>query len=204
VIVVDTGPVVALLNDRDDHHERCRDFLETQPGPLLLPATVFTEVCLLLERRRGTVAELAFLAAIRAGRFTLVEDLEPDLDRIAELVEQLRRPAAGHGGRLGHRAERAAAVARGRDARPPGFLRRPTAARTGADAAPVAGADFRSSSATRQPVPPCRFQRVAGRRRAWSSVSATVTSAAVSRSPSQELQSSRSTPSGLLVLDVDP
>ena len=44
--VVDTGPVVALVSDRDDHHERCRDLLETHPGPLLLPATVFTEVCL--------------------------------------------------------------------------------------------------------------------------------------------------------------
>jgi predicted nucleic acid-binding protein len=88
VIVVDTGPVVALLNDRDDHHERCRDFFETHPGPLLLPATVFTEVRLLLERRRGTQAELAFLADVWAGRFTPVDDLEPDLDRIAELVER--------------------------------------------------------------------------------------------------------------------
>ena len=83
MIVVDTGPVVALVNDRDDHHERCRDFLETHPGPLPLPATVFTEVCLLLERRRGTQAELAFLADVRAARFRLVSDLEPDLDRIA-------------------------------------------------------------------------------------------------------------------------
>ena len=88
MIVVDTGPVIALVNDRDDHHERCRDFLETHPGPLLLPATVFTEVCLLLERRRGTQAELAFLADVRAARFRLVSDLEPDLDRIAELVER--------------------------------------------------------------------------------------------------------------------
>ena len=86
MIVVDTGPVVALLNDRDDHHGRCREFLETSPGPLLLPATVFTEVCLLLERRRGTRAELAFLADVRAGRFALVDDLASDLDRVAELV----------------------------------------------------------------------------------------------------------------------
>ncbi len=69
MIVVDTGPVVAMVNDRDDHHERCRDFLETHPGPLLLPATVLTEVCLLLERQRGTQAELAFLADVRAARF---------------------------------------------------------------------------------------------------------------------------------------
>ena len=87
MIVVDTGPVVALVNDRDEHHQRCREFLETHPGPLLLPATVFTEVCLLLERRRGTQAELAFLADVRAGRFRLV-DVEPDLERIAELVER--------------------------------------------------------------------------------------------------------------------
>jgi hypothetical protein len=68
VIVVDTGPIVALLNDRDDHHQRCRDFLANHPGPLLLPTTVFTEVCMLAERRRGTHAELAFLADVRAGR----------------------------------------------------------------------------------------------------------------------------------------
>jgi hypothetical protein len=87
VIVVDTGPIVALLNDRDDQHERCREFLATHPGPLLVPTTVFTEVCLLAERRRGTRAELAFLADIRAGLFTLIDSTTADLDRIAELVK---------------------------------------------------------------------------------------------------------------------
>jgi uncharacterized protein len=87
VIVVDTGPIVALLNDRDDHHERCRDFLANHPGPLLVPTTVFTEVCMLAESRRGTRAELAFLADVRAGLFTLLETTSADLDRIAELVE---------------------------------------------------------------------------------------------------------------------
>lgn len=47
MIVVDTGPIVALVNDRDDHHARCRDFLAHHPGPLLVPTTVFTEVCIL-------------------------------------------------------------------------------------------------------------------------------------------------------------
>lgn len=79
MIVVDTGPIMALLNDRDDHHERCRDFLAHHPGPLLLPTTVFTEVCML--------AEPAFLADVRAGLFTLLETTSADLDRIAEFVE---------------------------------------------------------------------------------------------------------------------
>ena len=86
MIVVDTGPIVAMLNDRDDQHERCREFMAHHPGPLLLPTTVFTEVCLLVERRRGTRAELAFLADVRAGLFTLLETTSADLDRIAELV----------------------------------------------------------------------------------------------------------------------
>lgn len=86
MIVVDTGPIVALLNDRDDHHERCRHFLATHPGPLLLPTTVFTEVCMLIERRRGSRAELAFLSDVRSGLFTLLDTTSADLDRIAELV----------------------------------------------------------------------------------------------------------------------
>jgi uncharacterized protein len=87
VIVVDTGPIVALLNDRDEHHERCRDFLIDYAGPLLLTTPVFTEVCQLAESRRGTRAELAFIDDVRAGRFTLVELTLADLGRIAELVE---------------------------------------------------------------------------------------------------------------------
>jgi uncharacterized protein len=54
VILVDTGPIVALTNDRDNRHHECVALLERLPGPLLVPATVATEVCLLLERRRGT------------------------------------------------------------------------------------------------------------------------------------------------------
>ena len=41
---------------------------------------------MLLERRCGTTAELAFLADVRAGHFTLIESLSADLDRVAELV----------------------------------------------------------------------------------------------------------------------
>ncbi len=87
MILVDTGPIVAVVNDRDNHHQQCQDLLERLPGPLLVPVTVATEVCLLLERRRGTHAELAFLADVRAGRYTLTESLSLDADRVAELVE---------------------------------------------------------------------------------------------------------------------
>jgi predicted nucleic acid-binding protein len=64
VILVDTGPIVAVINDRDDHHQEYKYLLERLPGPLLIPATVATEVCLMVERRRGTYAELAFLSDV--------------------------------------------------------------------------------------------------------------------------------------------
>lgn len=41
---------------------------------------------MLVERRRGTRAELAFLADVRSGLFTLLETTSADLDRITELV----------------------------------------------------------------------------------------------------------------------
>lgn len=70
MIVVDTGPIVALMNNRDNYHTTCRELLTNAPGPLLVPAPVFTEVCLLLESRRGTHAELAFLRDVADGVFT--------------------------------------------------------------------------------------------------------------------------------------
>jgi predicted nucleic acid-binding protein len=53
VILVDTGAIVAVVNDRDDHHQECKYLLERLPGPLPIPATVATEVCVMLERRRA-------------------------------------------------------------------------------------------------------------------------------------------------------
>jgi predicted nucleic acid-binding protein len=85
---VGTGPIVALLNDRDDHHARGRDFLANYLGPLLVPTTVFTEVCMLAERRRGTRAELAFLSDVRTGLFTLLDTTSADLDRIVALTRR--------------------------------------------------------------------------------------------------------------------
>lgn len=41
----------------------------------------------MLECRRGSYAELAFLSDVRAGgRYTLIESLSADLELIAELV----------------------------------------------------------------------------------------------------------------------
>jgi hypothetical protein len=87
LIVIDTGPLVAMANEQDRHHARCVEWFDTAPGPLLLPAPILTEVCYLLERERGAAIEAAFLRSVRDEIFTLVAITREDLDRMAELVE---------------------------------------------------------------------------------------------------------------------
>jgi predicted nucleic acid-binding protein len=86
VIVVDTGPIVAIAGADDQDHERCLAALADATRPLIVPATVLVEVCYLLERELGSRAEAAFLRSFREGAFTLA-NLIDDLDRMAVLVE---------------------------------------------------------------------------------------------------------------------
>lgn len=86
MIVVDTGPLVALMNSRDNLHATCRELLENAPGPLLVPAPVFTEVCMMLESRRGTVTEQKFVRDVANGLFTIVDMTSTDLERVCELL----------------------------------------------------------------------------------------------------------------------
>jgi uncharacterized protein len=70
VIVIDTGPVVAAANRKDDDHEQCVE-LQGFPGPLLLPAPLITEIGYMLYSRAGSRAEAA-----------------ADASRAAHLIEQ--------------------------------------------------------------------------------------------------------------------
>ncbi len=87
MIVVDTGPLVAIANRADPDHERCVAWYEAASGPLLLPAPILTEVCFLLEREVGPRAEASFLRTVRDGDLVLEGPTTSDLDRMAELVE---------------------------------------------------------------------------------------------------------------------
>ena len=86
MIVCDTGPLLAAANAQDHHHKVCAALLREAAGPLLVPSPVIAEVCQLLERRRGSRSEAAFLRSFRNG-LTLVELTNADLDRMATLVE---------------------------------------------------------------------------------------------------------------------
>ena len=48
MIIIDTGPLVAIADADDQDHERCLAALEHASRPLIVPTTVLAEVCYLL------------------------------------------------------------------------------------------------------------------------------------------------------------
>jgi len=86
VIVVDTGPLVALVDRDDAHHITCTTWFDACTDVVVVPAPVIVEVCWLLSSRVGPDAEAAFLAGL-SGDDPRVEPLAAiDYRRAAELV----------------------------------------------------------------------------------------------------------------------
>ncbi|MSR06050.1 MAG: PIN domain-containing protein [Gemmatimonadetes bacterium] len=63
-VVIDTGPIVALLNRRDRHHAWVREVLDTVEPPVFTCEAVVSEACFLLGRlSNGQDAVLELLAS---------------------------------------------------------------------------------------------------------------------------------------------
>lgn len=89
MIVCDTGPLVALSNERDEHYVTANDLfrdLHMAGETVLIPPTVLAETCYWLDKHGGPEVEAAFLDAIADGSLTLVELTRGDVARMAELV----------------------------------------------------------------------------------------------------------------------
>lgn len=62
-VLIDTGPIVALLNRRDNHHAWVRAVLDTIEAPVFTCEAVISEACFLLGRfAHGPDAVLELLA----------------------------------------------------------------------------------------------------------------------------------------------
>jgi len=87
-VLVDTGPLVALLDDQDEHHRACVQALAVLDGPLYTCWPVITEAAWLLRHSPGAVRRL--LDSINTDFVELLSLAAPEVRPIAELFEKYR------------------------------------------------------------------------------------------------------------------
>ena len=87
-LVCDTGPLLAVLNERDRYHVASVALFDDFDGVLVVPSLIVTEVCYLAQAQVGPEAEARFIDSIVAGELTIESPAGPDWARIAQLVRQ--------------------------------------------------------------------------------------------------------------------
>ena len=85
-VLVDTGPLVAILSKDDHRHEDCVEALRSIPAPLLTCWPVLTEAAWLL--RSQPLAVEALLRGGTAGLFRILPLTEKDSADIATLLRK--------------------------------------------------------------------------------------------------------------------
>jgi hypothetical protein len=88
VILIDTGPVVALLRRPDQHHERCAAALSKLQQPLATVWPVVTEAMFLLADRPD--AQAALWQSLEDEAIALLALDRNDIPRIRELMWKYR------------------------------------------------------------------------------------------------------------------
>ncbi len=85
-VLVDTGPLVAILSKSDEHHERCVEALRSMPGPLLSYWPVITEAAWLLRKSPSAVQQL--LRSVDSGFVELLPLGNLDAKALAEIMKK--------------------------------------------------------------------------------------------------------------------
>lgn len=87
-LVLDTGPVYALLDRRDSAHLACRRLIDAADEALVIPAPVLAEVDYWVSTRLHAGIFVALLDDVLAGAYR-IEALEArDIRRVRDLCEQ--------------------------------------------------------------------------------------------------------------------
>lgn len=86
--LLDTGFLYALLNRKEQSHERVTATSRTIRGPIYLPTPVTTEVAYLVARDLGSEALATFVESLATSSFVLTEPVGNDYRRAAEIIRQ--------------------------------------------------------------------------------------------------------------------
>jgi predicted nucleic acid-binding protein len=87
-VLVDTGPLVAIMSRTDQYHKACVETLRDLPGPLFSCWPVITEAAWLLRGHAGAVPQL--LGSIAEGFLELLPILSAEAAEIGKLMEKYR------------------------------------------------------------------------------------------------------------------
>lgn len=83
-VLLDTGPLIALLSERDEHHDRCVEAAKSLRGPFFTSWPVITEAAYLLRDRPIAVQKL--LAWICTSKIHLLQLATDDAKEIAQIL----------------------------------------------------------------------------------------------------------------------
>lgn len=86
MILIDTGPLFALFDPRDAHHEVCHQILAGLTQTLATTEAVLTEALHLT--RSGSPAEIGLQALAASNHMTMLQTTEGDLSRCFEYMHR--------------------------------------------------------------------------------------------------------------------
>lgn len=90
MVLVDAGPLVALIDRDDDDHARCAAALRSLSGPLLTTWPAFTEAMHLLRKRTGWTGQNALWSLVSRGDLLLEDVSESVRERAHDLMTRYR------------------------------------------------------------------------------------------------------------------
>jgi predicted nucleic acid-binding protein len=87
-VLADTGPIVAILSESDEHHDACIEQLQRIKGPILTCWTVVTEAVWLLRAYPAAIARL--LSSFDGRPFELAPLNAEDMSGISAILAKYR------------------------------------------------------------------------------------------------------------------
>ena len=87
MITLDTSGILAALNRADPDHERARDALKADRGPLIVPAGILAEAGYMIDVDLGAAVLRQFVSDLEDAYYEL-DCGEGDFKRIGELLER--------------------------------------------------------------------------------------------------------------------
>ena len=88
MIIADTGFFVALINQREEEHNRAVNLISTLTEPLITTYPVITETCYLLLKTLGNKFQCDFLTEVARGSFEVFDLKQNHIERAVLLMER--------------------------------------------------------------------------------------------------------------------